>query len=149
MNRAAWVALAAVALVAGCAGYNRLTTYPVKLADAKVSVGGWGYSVWFHRVDKTIVVQRGAVALTGETLVSLPGMQITQPQPIWRAAAERVLVEFGCKAVEVYRLDDTAYEARYECPDQRRIDEPEIAPKRAAMRAGLSTPNPLAPGGGS
>lgn len=139
-------AVAAAMTMAGCAGYSRVNTYPLKLADAKVSVGGYGYSVWFHRVDKTIIVQRAAGALAGETLISLPGMQITQPLPIWRAAAERVLEEFGCKAVEVYRLEDTSHEARYECPDNRMIGEAEIAPKREAMRAGLRTANPLKPG---
>lgn len=146
MKKLVIAALAAAVMVSGCAGYARVTSYPTKLADAKVSVGGMGYSVWFHRTDKSIMVQRAAGAVLAQTLIELPGMSLQEPAPIWEAAAKRVLEEFGCKAAEVYRLEATSYEARYECPDGRFIDEAEIAPKREAMRKVLQTANPLKPG---
>lgn len=144
--RAFVVALALV--LAGCAGMSRMNTYPTTLADAKVTVGHRQYSIWFHRSEPTVLIQRGFGAAMGQGVVeglSLGVIQMNEPQPVWRTAGQTVLTELGCTVSEVYTLDnDITWEARYVCPDATMVSADEVQANRARWRAGLIAADPMA-----
>lgn len=133
------IGLALVVALGGCAGLSRVTQYPQGTRDAKVNVGVREFSVWFHRRDATILVQR-----------SLPGIFMEgpggfEPMPLWRAAAEAPLDDLGCEITEFYELGQPrVWEARYQCPDGEPVGADVIASRRPIWREGIEVADPLA-----
>lgn len=140
--------LLVVALV-GCASMSRMMTYPHGLADAKVTVGHREFSIWFHTTDSTILIQRGFGGSMGHALgqgLSLGAVNMMEPQPIWRAAAEAVLGPIGCRITDIYTLDnDITWEAHYSCEGPTPVPQAIVQSHRDSWRAGLAVPDPMAP----
>lgn len=148
-NRFAACALALTVALGSCASVGRAMSYGSDLADAKVSVGARQFAVWVHDVDRTLLINRNNGASMGQGLADglTFGAAGGLPAPLFRAAADAVLSTMGCKALDVYQLggQGVSWEATYECPDG--VDpRKEVATRRDAWRAGLTTPNPLLSG---
>lgn len=144
------VALALAAAAAGCvAGMSRMMTYGNELSDAKVRVGHRVFSIYVHPTDTTLLVQRGVAAAMGQGAVegaTFGATNLMSPMPIWRAAAQAVLdnAGTGCTVSEVYTLDNkTTWEARYTCPNGKRLSDELVREKRPAWRGGLMVNSPL------
>lgn len=131
-------AMAALAL-SGCgASMARLSSYGTDLADAKTRVDGREYALSVHPIEDTILIQRGFGALMGQSVVegaTFGVVNFQEPMPIWRSAAQWLVEPVGCRIVEIYELERSSFEARYECPpgvDLRRL----VADNRTSLRAG-------------
>lgn len=137
----------ALLILASCAGMSRMGSYGYELADAKVRVGHREYSLYFHPTDATILIQRGFGAAMGQALgegLTLNAVNMAEPMPIWRAAADAVLGEVGCRTVDVYTLDNNiTWEATYTCDPAGTVDATVIASNRSRWRAGLQVESPM------
>lgn len=140
--RTATVIAAAVAL-SGCgAGFARLGTYGMDLADANTSVDGRRYSLYVHPRDKTVMAQRGMGAVIGQSAIegfTLGAVSMQEPMPIWRSAMNWLLEPAGCTILSIYELERTSFEAEYQCPegvDLRRL----VMENRATLRDGQPLP---------
>jgi len=136
-------------MLSSCAGVGRMMSYGSDWADAKVDVGARSFAVWVHPVDRTLLVNRDTDAAIGQGLVeglTLGGVNGNLPAPIWRAAADAVLSTMGCRAVDVYTLDNAvSWEATYECPEG--VDpRVEVSTRREEWRRGLVAADPLRSG---
>jgi len=131
--------LATICALSACASMGRVTQYPSGMRDAKVDVGGREFSLWFHRTDATILVQRSLPGIFAE----MPGA--AEPMPFWRAAAQAPLAELGCEIIELYELGQPrVWEVRYQCPDGRPVSADLLAERRSTWRDGFDVPSPLA-----
>ncbi len=126
--------------LAGCgAGFARLGTYGNDRADAKTRVDGREYAIHVHPEDNTLLIQRGFGAAMGQSLVggaTFGAVNMTEPMPVWRAAARWLLDPAGCEVVEMYQLERISYEAVYTCPagvDLRKM----VNDQRDRLRNGL------------
>ena len=139
--------IVALLMLASCAGMSRMGSYGYELADAKVRVGHREYSLYFHPTDATILIQRGFGAAMGQATVeglTLNAVNMTEPAPIWRAAADAVLSEVGCRTVDVYTLDNSiTWEATYACDAGGTVSANLIASNRPRWRTGLQVESPL------
>lgn len=112
--------LSAIVLLSGCAGLSRVNEYDGGEADARVKVGPRNYSLWLHPREEVIMVQRGFSAAMGQALgegLLLNAVNLTEPMPIWKQAAETITKPLGCVVGDVYTLDNNiTWEAAYSCP---------------------------------
>lgn len=122
--------VAAAFLLASCAGLARVTSYGTELSDAYVRVGGYGFSVYFHPTDPTLLVQqRLAEQVPADS--DLP----------WRDAAQRVLQEAGpCEVRSVTKLGPGSYEAAYTCANGGRVPNAVVETNRDRWRLGIAGP---------
>lgn len=139
--RAHMIAVILVALpLAGCgAGFTRLTTYGGELADARTSVDGRNYSLYVHPSDDTILIQRGFGAAMGQAMVeglTLNAVNMTEPKPVWRRAAEWLTDPAGCVVDDVYPLENISWEAPFTCPDDVDL-RALVAAQRDTLREGV------------
>ncbi len=146
--RSAVIAVLALG-VAGCAGMGRMMSYGSDWADAKVTVGTREFAIWVHDADRTLLINRNNGAAMGQGMMeglTFGGVNGNLPAPIWRAAANGVLSTMGCRAVDVYTLDNSvSWEATYECPDG--VDPRQlVADRRDAWRQGIAVADPLQSG---
>jgi hypothetical protein len=109
--------LALLLTLSACASTQRYFTYPGGMPDADVHVGGYRYQVWFHPSDQTIWMQRGdprpmseLTALNTTRYAANP----SQPEEVWRAAANAVLFTIHCEATQITGADQMR-EAGYVC----------------------------------
>ena len=140
------VVVAVASTVAACAGMGRIESYPHGFADAKVRVGSRAFSVWLHRKEPTVMVQRGFGAGMGQAFASgltLNAVNLTEPMPYWKAAAQAVLTPIGCTVSDVYTLDNrSTWEARYTCPAGVDVDA-YVEAHRDELRKGIEVPDPM------
>lgn len=133
------VCVGALAL-AGCgAGFARLGTYGNDRADAKTSVEGREYALHVHPEDNTLLIQRGFGAAMGQSLVqgaTFGAVNMSEPMPVWRAAARWLLDPAGCEVVEIYQLEQISYEAVYRCPEGVDLRQM-VTEQRERLRSGL------------
>lgn len=119
------VLAAAAALLAGCAGYSRVTEYPAHLPKNVTNVqidGGRTFLIKTHPRDPTILIQptSGRVLTAGlaSTLtlgaISMDNAAAIEPQ--YRAAAEKFAAAHGCTVAQLYKLESVSYEAKLACP---------------------------------
>jgi hypothetical protein len=130
--------------LSGCgAGMARLGTYGTDLADAKTRVGGREFALQVHPTEQTILIQRGFGGLMGQSFVegaTFGAVNMKEPMPIWRSAAEWLLRPPGCTIETLYELERTSYEAEYDCPagvDLRAL----VREHRQTLRAGEPLPS--------
>lgn len=142
MRRALIIGVMAIGL-SGCgAGFSRLGTYGMDLADANTSVDGRRYSLYVHPSDNTVAAQRGMGALLGQSAVeglTFGAVSMQEPMPIWRAAINWLLEPAGCTILSIYELERTSFEAEYQCPagvDLRRL----VMEHRTTLRDGQPLP---------
>jgi hypothetical protein len=146
----AFTITAMLGLSACTTGMSRMMSYPQTLSsDARVTVGHKGYKIWFHRTERTIIVQRAAMAGIGQAAASgltLGAVKFTEPEPYWRQAALAMLGPLGCKVEQIYALDShITWEASYSCPEG--VDPRKIADQqRSTWLKGITVPDPYAPG---
>ena len=140
---------AAALTVSACAGIGRMETYPHGFADAKVTVGKRHFSVWFHRSEPTVMVQRGMGSGMGQAMASgltLNAVNFTEPMPYWKAAAQAVLTPLGCTVGDVYTLDNrSTWEAKYTCPTGTDVVA-QVEAHRDEWRRGIAVADPMSPG---
>lgn len=135
---------AALALLAGCASTQRTLSYQASWPDADVTVGTHRYQVWFHDRDPTILLQRGPPAPLPQTLAqnyTIYAADRSEPEPVWRAAANAVLQPMGCEAREITGADQMR-EVTYTCAttvDMRM----EVAARRGAWQRGVHVDDPM------
>ena len=142
MRRALIISVMAVGL-SGCgAGFARLGTYGMDLADANTSVDGRRYSLYVHPRDNTVMAQRGMGAVLGQSAVeglTFGAVSMQEPMPIWRSAVNWLLEPAGCTILSIYELERTSFEAEYQCPagvDLRRL----VSEHRTTLREGQQLP---------
>ncbi len=118
---------------------DRISSYGMTLADAKVHVNGHAFSVWVHPTDNDLLVQRGFGAAMGQSVVegaTLNAVNLMEPKPMWRAAAAQITDPLGCSVTDVYSLDNRiTWEAPFTCPagvDLRAI----VKEQRQGLREG-------------
>jgi hypothetical protein len=137
--RAALAALLALVALGGCTTFSRLASYGSRMADAKVSVDGKAFSIWVHPADNDLLVQRALGAAMGQGFVSglsLNSVNLMDPKPYWKRAAELITAPLGCTVTDIYTLDNrTSWEAPYACPPGVDL-RAKVAEQRAALRAG-------------
>lgn len=137
------VAIAALAALAGCASAQRTLTYPATWPDADVRVGTHRYQVWFHQSDPTILLQRGEPRQLGQLLaqnVTVYAADRSEPEIVWRAAADAVLQQLGCQAGEITGADQMR-EATYSCVPGVNVAEG-VAQRREQWRQGVRVDDP-------
>ncbi len=142
MRRALIIGVIALGL-SGCgAGFARLGTYGMDLADANTSVDGRRYSLYVHPSDNTVMAQRGMSAVLGQSAVeglTFGAVSMQEPMPIWRSAINWLLEPAGCTILSIYELERTSFEAEYQCPsgvDLRRL----VIEHRTTLRQGQPLP---------
>lgn len=142
MRRALIIGVMAIGL-SGCgAGFARLGTYGMDLADANTSVDGRRYSLYVHPSDNTVMAQRGMGAVLGQSAVeglTFGAVSMQEPMPIWRSAINWLLEPAGCTILSIYELERTSFEAEYQCPagvDLRRL----VMEHRTTLRDGQPLP---------
>ncbi|GAM97049.1 hypothetical protein U91I_00671 [alpha proteobacterium U9-1i] len=138
--------LAAVILaltLSACASTQRTLSYQSGWPDADVNVGGYRYQVWFHETDQTMLIQRGDPRPMGQALAlnwTRYATDNTQPEIVWRAAADAVLRQIHCEGREVTGQDQIR-EVSYVCGPGVNVNEA-IAANREAWRRGVSVTDP-------
>jgi len=131
--------IAGALLVSGCsAGFSRLGTYGYELADAKTVVDGRAYSLYVHPTDDTILVQRAAGAAMGQAIIegsTFGAIDMTEPKPFWKRAAEWLANPLNCAVTDAYMLEGISWEAPFTCPAGVDI-RAEVAANRETLRQG-------------
>lgn len=119
-------AAAAVAALAGCAGYSRVTEYPAHLPRNYTVVhisGGRVFTVKEHPRDTAIMIQPtvGRSALAGlESGLTFGAVNLSRAaaiEPQYREAAEKFAAAHGCTVERLYEIESVSWEARLKCPD--------------------------------
>ncbi len=125
--------------VAGCASLSRMAEYGSELADAKTTVEGRSYSLFVHPLEDALLIQRGAGAAVAQSMAqgaTLNAVNMMEPKPYWRQAAEWLTAPLGCALVDLYTLDNRmTWEAPYSCPDGVDL-RAKVMEQREALRAG-------------
>jgi hypothetical protein len=138
--RVVLVVLAAVSLGGCVSGLGRMSSYGNRLADAKTTVAGHGFSLWVHPVEDAILVQRAAGPAIGQGVLeglSFGTANLMDAKPYWKQAAESLTSPLGCAVTDVYTLDNrTTWEAPYTCP--KGVDlRGAVMSQRDALRLGV------------
>lgn len=132
--------------LAGCASTRRPFTYPQTWPDADVVVGTHRYQVWFHDADPTILLERGDPASLAHMLsqnMTLYAGDLSEPEPVWRAAADAVLRPIGCQATRIVGAGQMR-EAYYECAGSVNVPE-QVGRRRSRWRDGVRVEDPTGP----
>lgn len=136
--------VATAVLLSGCgAGFSRLGTYGNEMADAKTRVGNREFSLYVHPTDDTILVQRGFGAAMGQSVLegaTFGAINMQEPKPIWKAAAEWLASPLNCTVTDAYELERISWEAPFECPVGVSLREA-VTRNRETLRQGT----PLSP----
>jgi hypothetical protein len=135
--------IAAVLTLTACASTQRTLSYEGGWPDADVHVGGYRYQVWFHQRENTMLIQRGDPRPMNQALAlnwTRYAADSTQPEIIWRAAANAVLHPIACEATEITGQDQMR-EAQFVCGPGVDVFEV-IQANREAWRQGVTVPDP-------
>jgi hypothetical protein len=116
------LAMGLAVTLSACAGYSRVTEYPLHLPQNLTVVhitGGRVFTVKQHPRDSTILIEAtiGRAALAG-LAGPLFGSNTTAAgiEPQYREAAEKWAASRGCTVERLYQLESVAYEASLACP---------------------------------
>lgn len=149
-NAAPRISAVILALAAAACAPTRSQSYDATLGryDARVFVGGKEFYLYFHEQDRTVMLRRGLGGQIGNGLLgvfTLNPSAMSDPAPVWRAAAQAPLTEFACTVSEAYPIDgQQQWEATFECEGERPAPA-QIAERREAWRAGLNADDPMSP----
>jgi hypothetical protein len=135
--------LAAAFLLSACASTQRTLSYSTGWPDADVQVGGYRYQVWFHRTDQTLMIQRGEPRPMAQLLalnVTRYAADRTQPEAIWRAAANAVLSTIYCEAEEITGQDQMR-EVSFTCGPGVDVRQA-VGNHRSTWQQGITAPLP-------
>jgi len=125
--------------LAGCASLSRMAEYGSELADAKTTVEGRAYSLYVHPSEDALLIQRGAGAAMAQSMVegaTLNSVNMMEPKPYWRQAAEWLTEPLGCALVDLYTLDNRmTWEAPFDCPEGVDL-RAKVVEQREALRSG-------------
>lgn len=145
MKRAAIAALAAI-LAASCASVQSTLDYPATWPDADVRVGVHQYALWFHPERRSVLLRRGPPARLGMALAeawTVYAADASEPAIVWTTAADAVLQQLGCHAIDISGQDQIR-EVAFTCVEGVNVMQ-EVGARRTTWQAGVSVPDPLRP----
>ncbi len=128
-----------------CATAQRALSYPAGHPDADVFVGNQRFQVWFHERDQTVFVQRGDPQPFGQLLAQNATIYVRDATlgPLWwGAAANAVLVDFGCYGTELTGQGQVR-EVKYTCPQPVNVNA-QVPARRGEWRRGVRVEAPAA-----
>jgi hypothetical protein len=144
MRTRAFLAVALFALSA-CSTTQRALTYSAGRPDADVFVANQRFQVWFHDRDQTVLIQRGDPQPLGSLLAQNTTIYANDAMlgPLWwGAAANAVLMQFGCYGDEVGEADVRQMrEVSYVCPEPVDVGA-QVAQRREEWRRGVHVEAP-------
>lgn len=118
-------AIIAAGLLAGCAGYSRVTQYPPHTPQNVTVVhvsGGRVFTVKQHPREPTILIQptmgraAGAGLISGLTLGAVSTSSAAGIEPQYREAADKWAASRGWTVERLYQIESVSYEAALTCP---------------------------------